>query len=55
MAEQDLRHPDVDPLLEQAGGVAVAERVRGDALADPGLGGRGPERGRNHVGVDRGL
>lgn len=53
MAEQDLHHPDIDPLLEQAGGVAVAEHVRGDAVADPGLGGRGPERGRNHVGVDR--
>src|SRR5512134_1450803 len=30
MAEQDLHHADVDALLEQAGGVAVAERVRGD-------------------------
>src|SRR4029453_17897419 len=51
MAEQNLHHPDIDPLLEQAGGIAVAEHVRGDTVADPGLGGRGPARGPNHVGV----
>ena len=34
--EQDLDDADVDVLLEQVGGKAMPQRVRADALADPG-------------------
>jgi len=53
MAEQDLHHSDVDPLLEQPGGVAVAERVRGDMARDSRSGGCGPKGRGDHVGGDR--
>ena len=36
MPEQALDHPDVDPLLQQVGGEAVAQRVHGDRLVEPG-------------------
>ena len=36
VAEQHLDHADVDVLLEQMGGEAVAQRVRRDPLGDPG-------------------
>src|SRR5918993_4123048 len=32
VAEQRLDHPDVDAVLEQVGGEAVAQRMRADAL-----------------------
>ncbi len=34
--EQHLDDADVDVLLEQVGGETVPQRVRADALADPG-------------------
>ena len=40
VSEQDLDHADVDVLLQQMRGEAVAQRVRRDPLPDPGgLGG----------------
>ena len=36
VSEQHLDHANVDVLLEQMGGEAVAQRVRRDALGDPG-------------------
>jgi hypothetical protein len=33
---QHLDHPNIDVLLQEMGGKAVAQRVRGHALADPG-------------------
>ena len=36
MPQQALDHPDVDPLLEQVGGEAVAQGVDGDRLVEPG-------------------
>src|SRR5918992_3025912 len=36
VTQQDLDYPDVDVLLQQVGGEAVAERVRRHPLVDPG-------------------
>ncbi len=36
VAQQHLDHPDVDLLLQQAGGKAMAQCVQADALVDAG-------------------
>jgi hypothetical protein len=36
MSQQNLNDPDIDPALQKMGGKAVAERMCGDGLADPG-------------------
>ena len=38
MAEQCLDDADIDAVLEQMGGEAVAQRMRSDALVDVGMG-----------------
>ncbi len=40
MAKQGLDHADIDVLLEQMGGEAVAQRMRTDPFTDPGELGR---------------
>ena len=51
--EQDLDHADIDLLLEQVGGEAVAQRVHRHALVDPGRLGSGMHRPVELTGAER--
>ena len=51
--QQHLNDADVDAVLEQVGGKAMAQRVHADALDEAGGLGRGPAGSMKHLDVDR--